>query len=233
MDTIMLYDIAESKWYNQTATGSIPEMRRRFCAGVTWAQDRSSYNIYIYGGAGFYDDINGFDDVYILTMPAFKWIKWYPTEPGRGHPHGSLSCNVVDGAQMLIIGGLFTETQECDAPEVWGTHNLDLGKSNTQESKWNLFQPNLTTYNVPSEIIAVVGGRYAVFNLHFLPISLTESFYTVPLEARRTDHPKKDGNIATSPCTSHKKPHTPRAPQPARYLRRQTLRHLITITTTL
>jgi hypothetical protein len=23
-----------------------------------------------------------FDDVWILTMPAFEWIKWYPDTPG-------------------------------------------------------------------------------------------------------------------------------------------------------
>jgi hypothetical protein len=45
MDTIFIYDIASSKWYTQTATGDVPEMRRRFCAGATWAQDRSSYNM--------------------------------------------------------------------------------------------------------------------------------------------------------------------------------------------
>jgi hypothetical protein len=45
MDTIFVYDIASSKWYTQTATGNVPEMRRRFCAGATWAPDRSSYNM--------------------------------------------------------------------------------------------------------------------------------------------------------------------------------------------
>ncbi len=46
MATILVYDIAGSRWYTQTATGDIPGMRRRFCAGATWAQDQSSYNVY-------------------------------------------------------------------------------------------------------------------------------------------------------------------------------------------
>lgn len=158
MSTIFLYDIAEGKWYQQNATGQVPENRRKFCAGATWAQDQSSYNIYLYGGAGFAENATGFDDVYILTLPSFTWIKWYPTEPGPGSPHNSLSCNVVDNAQMLIIGGTFPATDACDAPDVVGTHNLDLGKNNPEQVKWNLFNPNLTTYNVPSEIISVVGG---------------------------------------------------------------------------
>ena len=46
MDQIWLYDVLSSKWYPQTATGTVPEMRARFCAGATWATDQSSYNMY-------------------------------------------------------------------------------------------------------------------------------------------------------------------------------------------
>lgn len=40
-----MYDVQSSKWYTQVATGNIPEARRQFCAGVTWADDQSSYNM--------------------------------------------------------------------------------------------------------------------------------------------------------------------------------------------
>ena len=63
MDQIILYDIGDgrskpceysihsdmrllAKWYTQTATGDVPESRRKFCGGVTWASDQSSYNVY-------------------------------------------------------------------------------------------------------------------------------------------------------------------------------------------
>jgi hypothetical protein len=42
---IHIYDVASSKWYTQTATGNIPGARRQFCAGATWADDQSSYNM--------------------------------------------------------------------------------------------------------------------------------------------------------------------------------------------
>lgn len=45
MDQIYLYDVLSSKWYQQKATGRVPMMRARFCAGATWAQDQSSYNM--------------------------------------------------------------------------------------------------------------------------------------------------------------------------------------------
>lgn len=45
MEKIFLYDVLSSKWYSQNATGAIPQMRSRFCAGATWAADQSSYNM--------------------------------------------------------------------------------------------------------------------------------------------------------------------------------------------
>jgi hypothetical protein len=113
---------------------------------------------YLYGGLGFGPNVTAYDDVYILTLPSFTWIKWYPTDPGPGAPHHSLTCNVVNGAQMLIIGGTFPATDACDAPDVWGTHNLNLGKNNPENAKWSKFYPDLKEYKVPSEIVAVVGG---------------------------------------------------------------------------
>ncbi|PQE07516.1 cell wall anchored protein [Rutstroemia sp. NJR-2017a BBW] len=45
MTEIRIYDIQSSQWYTQNATGDVPENRRRFCAGATWAPDQSSYNM--------------------------------------------------------------------------------------------------------------------------------------------------------------------------------------------
>lgn len=42
MSDIYVFDVAESKWYLQSADGDVPDPRRKFCAGVAWAQDRSS-----------------------------------------------------------------------------------------------------------------------------------------------------------------------------------------------
>jgi hypothetical protein len=45
MDQIFLYDIISNRWHIQTANGTIPEVRKRFCAGAVWAKDKSSYNM--------------------------------------------------------------------------------------------------------------------------------------------------------------------------------------------
>lgn len=150
--------MGDSKWYTQKTTGQIPENRRKFCAGSTWTEDQTSYNIYIYGGFGFGENATGFDDVYILTLPTFEWIKWYPEAPGAGAPHGLLTCNVIDHGQMMVMGGNFTNTTSCDVPSLGAQHNLNLGQVNVENSKWFQYLPNLTTYEVPPAIQSVVGG---------------------------------------------------------------------------
>jgi hypothetical protein len=67
---------------------------------------------YIYGGLGFGANETGYDDSYILSIPSFTWIQIFPT-PGipraesEIRPHYDLSCSVIKGAQLLIIGGQF------------------------------------------------------------------------------------------------------------------------------
>lgn len=97
-----------------------------------------------------------------VTIPTFTWIKLYPNDGNvtGQYPHHSLSCNVVNKGQMLVIGGSFPLSEECDAAPQWGTHNLVLGQqADADANPWQLFSPNLTTYAVPDEIISVVGGQ--------------------------------------------------------------------------
>lgn len=150
--------VGDSKWYTQKASGEIPPNRRKFCAGSTWAKDQSSYNIYIYGGFGFGENVTGFDDVWILTLPTFEWIKWYPEAPGASAPHGLLTCNVIENSQMMVMGGNFTNSTACDVPTLGGQHNLNLGQVNVENSKWYQYLPNLTSYSVPPAIVSVAGG---------------------------------------------------------------------------
>ncbi|ROV88241.1 hypothetical protein VSDG_09031 [Cytospora chrysosperma] len=163
MDEIFIYDIFTGQWYTQKTSGTTPQMRQRFCSGVTWADDQSSYNIYLYGGAGMPPDTAGYDDVYILTIPTFTWIKLYPNNGSvtGQYPHHSMSCNVVNRSQMIIIGGTFPLTDACDAAPQWGTHNLVLGQQpDPGASPWQLFTPGLpAAYAVPDAVVSVVGGQ--------------------------------------------------------------------------
>lgn len=111
---------------------------------------------YLYGGLGFDNNTAGFDDMWILSLPSFKWVNYYKSPSGGGSPHHSLSCNIVNGGQMLVIGGTFPINDTCDSPELWGVHNADIGK--VSGKAWNTYDPNITSYKVPPEIMGVIGG---------------------------------------------------------------------------
>lgn len=106
-------------------------------------------------------DTAGYDDMYVLSIPTFTWIKLYPTDGNitGQYPHHSLTCNVVSGAQMLIIGGTFPLSDDCDVPQQWGTHNADLTEAfAANKALWQLYAPNETTYLVPDVIVSAIGG---------------------------------------------------------------------------
>lgn len=51
------------------------------------------------------------------------------------YPHNTLTCNVIDGAQMIIIGGSFPlDDQTCDAAPQYGSHGLDMGLQNPDKT---------------------------------------------------------------------------------------------------
>ncbi len=104
MNTVSVYDIASGTWYNQPTTGQQPGGLTQGCTVVASAQDYSSHNIYWYGGFDGIDDTTPFsDDVWILSVPSFMWIKVYSgnTTHGRaGH-----KCIKPYPDQMFVIGG--------------------------------------------------------------------------------------------------------------------------------
>ncbi|KAI5779913.1 hypothetical protein DFH27DRAFT_489065 [Peziza echinospora] len=157
MEDIDVYDASTGDWFRVKAAGTVPEPRRRFCAGESSAGDGSSHNIYLYGGAATNNSI-GYGDVYILTMPSFRWIKWWPTTDESLRPHNTLSCNVVKGNQMIVMGGHFPGDDKCDSPEAFGVHNMDLSNQNTEKAVWYGYTKVNTAYKVPEAIVNVVGG---------------------------------------------------------------------------
>jgi hypothetical protein len=114
---------------------------------------------YIYGGMGFGENSTGFDDVYILSLPSFKWVPFWQGNNSNIRHH-SLTCNVINKGQMAIIGGSFPLTQTCDSPAQWGVHNLDMGK--TTGYPWRKYKLNITEYTVPPEVFDIVGGTYVL-----------------------------------------------------------------------
>ena len=74
------------------------------CTVLASADDQSSHNIHWYGGFNELDEMNSFsDDVFILSVPSFIWVKVYSgtTTHGRaGH-----KCSKPYPDQMFVVGG--------------------------------------------------------------------------------------------------------------------------------
>ncbi|GIZ48601.1 hypothetical protein CKM354_001165400 [Cercospora kikuchii] len=121
MNNIDVYDIATSSWYIQSTSGPTPEIRVNPCAVIAAAPDGTSYNIYMFGGQNLipFGNQTQFNDMWILTLPSFTWIKVDTDDqsvpPGRsGH-----TCNIWD-AQMVMVGGYTGDrTLTCETPGIY------------------------------------------------------------------------------------------------------------------
>ncbi|KAJ5677548.1 uncharacterized protein N7477_003181 [Penicillium maclennaniae] len=156
METVSVYDVDGQKWYLQNTTGEVPPQLTQFCSVLASANDGSSHNVYIYGGYNGYEyDSVPSDDVYILSLPSFKWIKAYSgtTIHGRsGH-----RCIKVYPNQMLAIGGLHVDPTNCVDGGIIVNFNLNtlVFQSTYDPAEWN-------EYKVPDILIAEIGGRTSI-----------------------------------------------------------------------
>ncbi|RMJ15809.1 hypothetical protein CDV36_004512 [Fusarium kuroshium] len=170
-DEVFVFDAQSNRWFTQKTTGQIPQNRRQFCIDVAWAPDKSSFNIYLWGGLSAPPPVvntTSFADVYILTIPSFTWVKAWPDSPGNGTSppefgHYSSSCNMLKNmSQLFVIGGTYTDTNACDLGEhEWGMHNFWTGTLNNEgdnETYWALYDPNVTTNVVPKDVYDITGG---------------------------------------------------------------------------
>ena len=103
-ETFPIFDPSEQRWYNQSTTGERPANRAEHCVAGKPSLNQT-YEIFLYGGHNFSwgPAAITFDTVYILTLPAFHWVKvdYTPT-----NPRIAMTCHAVAGSQILIVGGL-------------------------------------------------------------------------------------------------------------------------------
>lgn len=157
MSNINIYDIAADKWYTQPTTNGPPQLTRG-CAVVQPAQDYSSFNIYYYGGYNGLDSTDGSafkDDVWVLSLPSFMWMK---VASGRsGHGRAGHKCVMPYPDQMMVIGGAPAQSGEDGATCLEGGF-IEL--FNLSSSKWlDRYDPNVwSKYRVPSMIYQMIGG---------------------------------------------------------------------------
>ncbi|KAL8337977.1 hypothetical protein RB598_006724 [Gaeumannomyces tritici] len=150
-----VYDIAKDKWYRQPTIHTGPGAVTRGCTVVAAAQDMSSVNIYYYGGYNGRDIAKEFsDDVWILSLPSFMWMR--VTNGRQGYGRVGHKCFKPYPDLMMVIGGQrYQPTTEhlCLQDGVIQLFNLTSAtwQSSYDPAKWS-------KYGVPATIFNMIGG---------------------------------------------------------------------------
>lgn len=154
MSTIDVYDVANNTWYKQPAMGS-PGTRTRGCAVVAPAADRSSFNIYYYGGFdGIHPADDFYDDVWVLSLPSFTWTQI--SNGTASHARAGHKCFLPYPDQMMVVGGYTAMTGNGLACLVDGPIVL----FNITSGQWmDGYSPErYGLYGVHEKVQAVIGG---------------------------------------------------------------------------
>lgn len=109
----------------------------------------------LYGG---WDEKKVLDDVWVLTMPAFHWIKVNTTSTKPlSMPRMDHSCATYQDRQMLVIGG----KDKLDEPHIPCKNNYSaLRMLDTTTFQWQTHYPlQDTMYEVPQPVIDIIGGN--------------------------------------------------------------------------
>jgi uncharacterized membrane protein YgcG len=150
-DTVQVFDIASSTWYDQITTGTVPPFRMQYCMTGAASSNRT-YEILVYAGWNntLGDYATSFDAAYVLSLPSFNWFK---ADYTASNPRHGLTCEHIGGGQVLTIGGL--DTSQYDAsnqyrgvfhtkdPFPQGLGIFDLSSMSFTDA----FEANKTTYD--------------------------------------------------------------------------------------
>jgi hypothetical protein len=155
MTSLPIYDIANGDWYTQNTTGTAPPQLTEFCSVMAQANDSSSFNIYIYGGYNGLNSADGpSDDVWILSVPSFQWVKAYSGT--RSHGRSGHKCVMPYPDQMFVIGGINQNQANCVEGGVVQIFNL-----NKLEFQDDYDPTSWSEYKVPDVVTKAIGGSSA------------------------------------------------------------------------
>ncbi|KAL2067179.1 hypothetical protein VTL71DRAFT_1603 [Oculimacula yallundae] len=132
MNTIDIYDVANSTWYKQATSGESPPIRVNPCVGVVAAPDGTSFQVHLYGGQNLipFGSQTQYHDMWILTIPSFTWIQVHMDGQSQPAARAGHQCTMWDG-QMVVIGGYVGKDISCDSPGIFVFNASSLQWQNT------------------------------------------------------------------------------------------------------
>ena len=157
MQSVSVYDIAKKVWYEQVTSGTVPPQLAEGCTVVASAEDGSSHNIYWYGGFDGLNESDSYsDDVWILSVPSFMWMKF--ATGNAKHGRAGHRCIKPYPDQMFVVGGQASFPESAPALCLDGgiiqIFNLSSGDwmDSYDPKKWY-------NYTVPEMIVQMIGGN--------------------------------------------------------------------------
>ncbi|KAF4463600.1 ring finger b [Fusarium albosuccineum] len=164
LKTLDVYDIAHSEWFHQETSGDTPSVRVNPCTVIASAPDASSFQIYMFGGQDLpFGSQTQYDDMYILTIPSFTWIKVDQKGTNMPAARAGHSCAMYDG-QMVVVGGVGQDI-ECDpgmyvfdATSLEWQDKFRAAGHNSDHHPDNFVLAGSYGYQVPEAVRRVVGG---------------------------------------------------------------------------
>lgn len=159
-DDVDVFDLASftasegnGTWYSQSTSGDIPPARIDSCTVLASAPDNSSHNIYMYGGWDpTHETAKYYDDIYVLSLPSFTWIKIFEGEsPRYGH-----TCHLAAGRQLLTIGG---RTQHGNITDLCDWEAESIAVMDLPTMTWgSVFSAGYRPYELSNKLIEKLGG---------------------------------------------------------------------------
>jgi Kelch motif len=111
----------------------------------------------MYGG---WDGVQTYDDVYILSLPSFEWIKAFAGEDEReGH-----SCHVIGSRMLMTVGG-HKASYKLPGPCDWLPNSIAL--FDMVNMTWvGVYNPDEIPYNISTVISERIGGESVIHSTH-------------------------------------------------------------------
>ena len=80
MDSVRVFDVSflndtsagGDGWFKQDIYDTVPDSRVDFCLALTTAPDKTSTNIWMYGGWNPNTGLS-YDEIWVLSLPSFTW----------------------------------------------------------------------------------------------------------------------------------------------------------------
>lgn len=93
------------------------------------------------------------DDIWVLTMPSFRWVKVGKSKIAKG----AISCSVVGQRYMFSYSGRpANDIMVCDPP---GADGVLFDMTTLQWTDRYVAPDSTTQYQVPEKVYSLIGGR--------------------------------------------------------------------------